>query len=455
MKKTVDMTAGNPTKIIFFFTLPIILNYVLQQFYSLADTAIVSLALGSDAMTGVNITFSVSFLVIGFSQGCSSGFGILLSQFVGEKNEEKMRKSFAVSICLTIMIGAILTFFSLAFCKEILTLMETNPQYFDYSYAYIRSIFSGIVFTMFYNLASQVLLAFGDSKTPLYILLISATTNLLLNCLLFVTDWSVAWAGWATVISQAVSAIFGFVVIYKKLPVLRLKKEDFSLRGKFVLKHLAMGLPMAFQFSITSIGLMAQQRAFNLFPPIYSKAQSVGSTISGIFDGGVIRAFGTTMATYCGQNYGAKRLDRIRLGVRSGFAVGGGLAVFSFLSAIALAYPFANLLMPNEAGDAGKYVFQYVFANSSNYFFLMLIEFFRLALQGIGRSFVATLGGVVELIARFTWSLTVATVSFQWACYSNASAWISAGVFLTAVFLAVLKKEEKRAKLSLDKEMNL
>ena len=442
MKKTVDMTVGNPTKTIILFTLPIILNYVFQQFYALADTAIVSLALGSDAMTGVNVTGPISFLMLGFSQGCSSGFGILLSQFVGAKDEEKMRKSFATSIGLTIVIALFLTAISLFCCKPLLNLMETNEQYFDYAYDYINAIFSGLVFSMFYNLASQILLAFGDSKTPLYILLISATANLLLDALLFITDWTVAWAGWATVISQGLSAVVGFMIIFKKLPVLRLQKEDFFVDGKFALKHLGMGLPMAFQFSITSIGLMIQQRAFNLFPPVYSKAQSAGSKISGIFDGGVIRAFGATMATYCGQNYGTKRLDRIRQGVRSGFIVGGGLALFSFVTAVGSAYPIASLLMPKESKEVWKYVFQYVLTNASNYFFLLLIEFFRLALQGIGRSFIATLGGVVELIARTAWCLTVGTISFTWACFSNASAWISAGLFLMIVFLAVLKKEE-------------
>ena len=122
--------------------------------------------------------------------------------------------------------------------------METNVQYLDYAYDYINAIFSGLLFSMFYNLASQVLLAFGDSKTPLYILLISALVNLLLDALLFVTDWTVAWAGWATVISQGLSAVVGFVIILKKLPVLRLRKEDFLVDSKFALKHLGMGLPM-------------------------------------------------------------------------------------------------------------------------------------------------------------------------------------------------------------------
>jgi len=448
MNKNIDMTVGSPTKLIFWFTLPIIFNYILQQLYSLADAAIVALALGNEAVTGVNVTGSLTFLVLGFSQGCSGGFGILLSHFVGAKDEEKMQKSFAVSILLTILISGILTVLALLFSRPMLRLLETNELYIEYSLSYIRAIFSGIIFSMFYNLASQVLLAFGDSKSPLVILAISAILNLLLNSLLFVTNWSVAWAGWATVISQGIAAIVGYIIILAKIPVLRLKRKHFSCSIKFALKHLGMGLPMAFQFSITAIGCMIQQRAFNLFPPEYTMGQSTGSKINAIFDSGVLNAFGTAMATYCGQNHGAKRLDRICQGIKSGFLIGGGLTIFCMGNALALAYPMANLLLPNASKQIHDLVFKYVAINSSMFFFLMLVFFFRQCLQGVGKSFTAAFGGVVELIARFTCAFTLAKISFDWACLSNPCAWATAGIYLLIAFLLYLHKETKKEKTS-------
>ncbi len=444
MRKNVDMTVGSPTKIIFLFMLPIIFNYVLQQFYSLADSTIVALALGNEAVTGVNLTGSLSFLVIGFSQGCSGGFGVLLSQFVGAKDERKIKNSFAVSIFLTLVIATCLTVLSLTFSRPLLTLLKTNELYIDYSNAYIRAIFSGIVFTMFYNLASQILLAFGDSKSPLIILFTSAVLNVGLNSLLFIKDMTVAWAGWATVISQAAAAVVGFVIIFKKIPALRIKREDFKFTAKFALAHLGMGLPMAFQFSITAIGCMIQQRAFNLFPPEYSMAQSTGSKINGIFDAGVLSAFGTAMGTYCGQNYGAKRFDRIESGVKAGFLVGGGLTLFSMAAALAVCYPLSYVLLPNASSEVYSHVFTYILINSSMYVFLMLIFFFRHALQGTGRSMTAAFGGVIELIARTVCAFTLATVLFKFACFSNPMAWISAGLFLMVSFLICLKQEKKR-----------
>ena len=443
MRKNVDMTTGSPTKNIVWFMLPIILNYVLQQFYTLADSAIVALALGNEAVTGVNLTGSLVFLVIGFSQGCSGGFGVLLSQFVGAKDEEKIKKSFAVSIFLTVIISVVLTTVSLALSRTVLVALKTNELYIEYSNAYVRTIFSGIIFTMFYNLATQVLLAFGDSKSPLVILAISALVNVALNCLLFTGGLTVAWAGWATVISQGLAAVVGFAIILKKIPTLRIKRADFNCSAKFLFQHLGMGLPMAFQFSITAIGCMIQQRAFNLYPPEYSMAQSTGSKINGIFDAGVLSAFGVAMGTYCGQNYCAKRFDRIKSGVKSGFIVGGVLSVTSTLLAIAICYPMSRLLLPNAQTQVYSHVFTYILINSCMYVFLMLIFFFRHALQGVGKSMAAAFGGVIELIARTVCAFSLAKISFTLACFSNPMAWCTAGVFLMISFLIYLKKECK------------
>jgi Na+-driven multidrug efflux pump len=443
MKKNVDMTVGNPTKLLVWFMIPLILNYVFQQFYAVGDSAIVALALGSKVVTGVNVTGSLSFLVLGFSQGCSGGFGVLMSQFVGAKDEERQRKSFATSIILTIVIATVLTALSLTYSRELLVLMKTNEIYIGYAEEYIRAIFSGIVFTMFYNLASQILLAHGDSKSPLIILIVSAVLNVLLNCLLFVTDWSVAWAGWATVISQGIAAIVGFVLIVKKIPTLRLKKSDFCVNVGFVFKHLGMGLPMACQYSITAFGCMIQQRAFNLFDPKYAMAQSTGSKISGLFDSGALQAFGTAIGTYFGQNYGAKRLDRLQEGLKKGFLVGAVTAVASSLLVIALAYPLSWVLLPDASKEIYDLVFFYDFVHGVMYVFLALIYFFRHALQGIGQSVCATLGGVVELIARVVCANTLAKIAFEYACFSNPSAWLTAGLFLMIVFLFFLQKLKK------------
>ena len=149
MKKHIDMTVGSPFKIILLFTLPLVCNYVLQQLYALADSMIVALTLNKEAVTGINLTGSLSFLVLGFANGCSAGFGTLLAQYVGAKDEEKMRKSFFTSICLTAVIALILTVIAVPSARSVLILLQTNEQYLEYSTAYIQAIFAGIIFTTY------------------------------------------------------------------------------------------------------------------------------------------------------------------------------------------------------------------------------------------------------------------------------------------------------------------
>ena len=451
MKKHIDMTVGSPFKIILLFTLPLVCNYVLQQLYALADSMIVALTLNKEAVTGINLTGSLSFLVLGFANGCSAGFGTLLAQYVGAKDEEKMRKSFFTSICLTAVIALILTVIAVPSARSVLILLQTNKQYLDYSTAYIQAIFTGIIFTMLYNLASQVLLAMGDSKSPLIILIVSAILNLCLNCLLFVTDWTVAWAGWATVIAQGVAAMVGFIVLLKKFPVLKPQREDMKITAGFAGKHLAMGIPMAFQFSITAIGCMLQQRAFNLFPPEVAMGQSTGSKINAVADTGILAAFGATMATYCGQNYGAKRYDRLRKGVVAGFAVGGILVGVSIVGVFIFTPFISKLLLPNATEEVYGYVQTYTRINSSFFPFLLLVYFFRNALQGIGKSVVASFAGIIEMIARTICAFTLAKISFPLASLSNPCAWITAGVFVMVTYLYYLKRTSKSTKEELFK----
>lgn len=447
MRKNTDMTSGSPFKLLLFFTLPIICNYALQQFYSLADSMIVAAALGNEAVTGVNLTGSLNFLVLGFASGCTAGFGMCMAQFVGAKDEEKMRKSLFTSVCLTVIISVVLTSFTVIFSRNILILLETNELYLDYSDSYIKTIFSGIIFTMFYNLSSQFLFAMGDSRSPMYILLVCAILNVGLNSLMFVFELGVAWAGWATVISQGVAAIVGFIVLFKKYPVLRLGKADASFSWRFAAKHLATSLPMALQFSITAIGCMIQQRAFNRFPPEYAMGQTAGNKVSSIVEGGIFNAFGAAVATYFGQNYGAKRVDRLRQGVFACLAVGGILMLVA-MGVVFLLFPILMpILLPSASQEVYGLAFVYLSITASMYVFLILLQIFRNALQGIGKSGMSTFGGVMELVARTVCAYTLANLSFECACFSNPMAWASAGIFFATVFFIYLKKMQK-AKLN-------
>lgn len=449
MQKNVDMTTGSSFKKILLFSLPTALGLMLQNLYTLGDTLIVSLSRGKEAATGVNLTESLSFLILGFGSGIAAGFGIVLSQYVGAKDQNGIKKSFATSITLGLIIGAIVTVVTVLSAGGLLTLMKTNELYYDYSLQYISAIFSGFAFNLFYNLASQIMRALGDSKTPLVILILSATLNILLDSLLFVTDMSVAWAGYATVISQAISAAVGFVLLLKKFPVLKLKREDFKISFKTAWLHLATGLPMGFQFTITAIGCMIQQSAFNALPdPKYAMAQSTGSKIDNVFNS-LLMGAANTMAVYVGQNFGAKRLDRIRRGSFAGMASGAIYTAVATAAAIPLCIPCAKFLLKDAGDEIYGLVLQYITVQSLCYYLLYLLIMFRQCMQGMGYSALTIFGGVTELVFRYIAAVLLAeNFGYDGACLSNPLAWFGGMAFFVTAFFAVLKKEEKKQNLS-------
>lgn len=442
MAKNIDMTIGSPFKRIFTFAIPIAIGFTLQNMYSLGDSFIVSYALGTNEATGVNLTTSLSFLITGCGQGLSAGFGIMLSQFVGAKDKEKMRKSLATSIVLTFIISAILTIFSVTLAKTILQLMNTDELYINYSVSYVRTIFCGLGFSLFYNLSDQIMRATGDSKTPLFVLIMCAVLNVGLNSLLFFNkDLGVAWAGWATVISQGISAIVGFFIIFKRFKDLRPTKNDFKIESKFALSHLAVGLPMSFQYMITAISCIIQQSAFNsLGNPLYSKAQGTANKIDNVFNS-FLQGVGNSMAVYCGQNFGAKRYDRIKQGVKSSLLVAAVYSCVASALCICFSRPLAYILLPNEITEVYDCAFQYNFIQAIFFYFLAVLLIFRQGLQGLGKSFVAMFGGVIELIMRcFAAFVLAERFGYDGACLSNVLAWIGAAIFFTICICDTMKK---------------
>ncbi|MBQ3572426.1 MAG: polysaccharide biosynthesis C-terminal domain-containing protein [Clostridia bacterium] len=447
MAKNVDMTIGSPFKKIFLFALPLAISYLLQTFYSLGDTLIVSLSRGEDAVTGINVTSSMFFLVNGFAQGLSAGFGIVLSQYVGAKNEQRMRKSVATSIMLTIVFSLFLTAVFVVCAPTILKLMKTNEQYFEYAKTYIQAIFSGIIFTSLYNLSSQIMRAMGDGKTPLVILIFCATLNLLLNSLLFITDLPASWAGWATIISQALSAVIGFLVIFKKYNLLRVKKEDFSIEANFIKKHLATGLPMAFQTTITAISCMVQQYAFNGLPdPAFAMAQGTASKIDNLFNS-VLFGSAVAMAVYCGQNYGANKLDRIKSGVKYSYLIGLIFTSFSMLLNFTLCRSLSKILLIGADDRVHDLIFDYIAIQSIFYYALCMLLYVRESLQGLGKSSLTVIGGICELFMRcFACFVLAKHFSYLGACFSNALAWIGGMACFIICYKISIFKMQKRAK---------
>lgn len=409
-----DLTTGRPAKVILVYSLPIILGNVFQQIYNLVDIVIVGRCIGFQALAGVGATGGLNFLVLGFAMGITSGLGIMIAQFFGARDMVRMRQSIGTSLIICVGLSALLTTVALVCLPWMLHFLNTPDSIYQYSYNYISVIFGGLIASVAYNMVSCILRALGDSRTPLYFLLFSSALNVGLDLLCIATfGWGVHGAALATVFAQMLSAILCFAWAFRKYPEIRLHLEDFRTSWRFIWDHLAIGLPMALQFSITAVGVVILQGALNLFPDTYiagfsaaSKVQNLGSTV------GV--SFGVSMANYAGQNYGAGRIDRVRSGVRATIFLTLCVCTVASLILWFFATPLTSMFLDDgslaDAGDRVSEIFYaarlYLHISAIFFPFLYLIFVYRNALQGVGQTFWPLMAGVLELVIRVGASLT-------------------------------------------------
>lgn len=432
---TNDMTTGNPVKLILLFSIPLLIGNIFQQFYSMVDTIIVGRFVGVEALAAVGTTSSMVFLVNGFVMGLTSGFAVLISQKYGAKDEAGVKKAVASSITLSIIATIIVTFISVISAKPLLALMNTPSNIMKDASTYIIILYAGNVAIIFYNMMAAILRALGDSKTPLYFLIVSSVLNIILDLVLIINfKMGVAGAAYATVISQGVSALLCVIYTYKKYKILRLKKEDFKVKKKYYRRHLKVGIPMALQFSITAIGIMTVQSAINIFGSTVIASYAAASKVLQLVMQPAT-TLGVTMATYCGQNIGAKRYDRIKLGVKKCVQISIITSLISAMVLIFLGKYFVMIFVSNPDAEILSYAQQVL--NISAIFFipLGLIFVYRNALQGIGDSFIPMMAGVYELVARAVVAFTLPKVlEFMGICLADPVAWFAAVIPLAYTY---------------------
>ena len=444
MKKTSnikDLTVGNPMSLIFGFAMSLFWGMLFQQMYNMIDTAIVSWFLGKEAYTGMGTTGAVNFLIMGFCMGVCNGFAIPVAQRFGAKDYKSMRKFVSHAIILCSVFAVVMTFFVSVFCKQILVIMKTPEDVFEYAYIYIIVIFLGIPVTYMYNLLSAIIRALGDSKHPVEYLIIASVLNIVLDLLFIIPlHWGIFGAAFATVVSQLAAGTMCLVYIIKKIDILHLKKEDWELdRDHFVILF-NMGVPMGLQYSITAIGSVILQTAINALGTDAAAAVTTGGKV-GMFFCIPFDALGSTMATYGGQNVGAKKLDHLQQGLVAAVKLGCGYAILAFVVLALFGRQFSMIFL--DAGEAAclDNAHMFLFYNSMFYVPLALVNIVRFLIQGMGFSMFAVLAGVMEMIGRSVVAiLLVPRFGFIAICLASPAAWILADLFLIPAFIMVRNK---------------
>ena len=445
---TKDMTRGRPLSLILSFCIPMVLGNILQQFYNMADTIIVGRCISSDALAALGSTGSVCFLVIGFATGLCTGLSIPVAQRYGAGDHKGMRSCMINAVYIAAVVSVVLTVLTMIFCRPLLVLMQTPADIIDDAHSYLFVMFAGLSATILYNLLAGFLRAMGDSKTPLAFLALSSVLNIGLDfAMILLFDLGVMGAGLATVIAQGISAILCLVYMHRHYAILAFEKDEFAFRPDCCRQLCSISFPMACQFSITAIGSIILQSSINSFGPAVIASVTAAQKIQTIVLG-PMESLGITMATYCGQNLGAGRLDRIRAGLKSSIRVGLVYAcaacAFSFFLGKFFVYGFVS----SEEADFSvilEHAAYYLRVTGLFYPILAVLFILRNALQGMGYSFLPMSAGIVELVARvFAVGVLVKATGYLGVCLASPAAWIAADILLISATVYALATLPRR-----------
>lgn len=435
-----DMTSGSPMKIILSFTLPIFIGNVFQQFYNMADAVIVGKFVGTGALAAVGSTGTIMFLIYGFVVGMTAGFTVLTAQKFGAGDMEAMRKTVAGAALLSLIIGIILTIAFMLFMEPWLMLMNTPEDIFKDAYSYIMIISAGILAQMLYNLLASILRALGNSKVPLYFLILSAGLNIVLDLVLIIVfRMGTAGAAVATVISQGVSGLLCLVYIVKAVPVLRMNREDWRPAGTLLKTQLWIGIPMALQYSITAIGTMMVQSALNILGSTLVAAFTAASKIEQVVTQAYV-ALGTTMATYGAQNMGAGDVSRIRKGFKSCTILGVIYSIAAMALVMTVGKYMTYLFVSEDVALIMDSVDIYLKCVGMFFIPLAVVNIYRNGIQGLGYGILPMMAGVAELVGRGVVAKIAAGLkSYTGVCLASPAAWILAGALLIGMYYYIVK----------------
>lgn len=458
-----DLTEGAPWKTILAFAFPIIISYLLQQVYTISDAAIVGQTLTAGEVAGVNDTSSLIFIFLQFAFGVSAGFCVVTAAEVGARDDAGVRRSLSSQIILSAALTVVLTGLALLLLRPMLAWINVtpdSPEVYRAAYIYCAIIFAGIGAQLFYNFICSFLRSMGDSVTPLLFLLFSTILNIGLDLLFIVSfRWGVAGAAIATIMAQLISTAGCFLYAFIKYPKIRLRREDWKITGRDILRHLNQGLPLGLQFSVLAIGIIVMQSVVVKFDilggEMVSHAAQNGFGAANKLNNLLmtpLNGLGAAMTSYTAQNKGAGRPDRIKKGTVQALMMVSALAGFSILLGLWLSvggsYLKIFLSADKITAETIRYGNTYLYVDIAMYLFLGFIFVVRNCVQGIGESRFILGAGTAELAGRVAVCLVLPALlaggevsaaaprlAFYALCAADPAAWIAADAVLMIPFL--------------------
>ncbi len=433
-----DMTVGIPWKLIWGFSLPLMIGNLLQQVYTFIDTLVVGQVLGLNALAAIGVTEWMIFLMFALIQGIVQGFSIIMSQCFGAGDYLRFRNAVFNGLYLVLAMMAAFTVIGQVITDPVLRFLNTPPEIISMSSDYLRLLYMGIPLTFIYNFQTAILRAAGNSKIPLQAIAISSLVNIILDVLfVYVFGWGIHGAATGTLFAILVSALYCFIRL-RRFKVLHFQKQDRQINYGIMRAELKLGLIMGSQNIITSIGGLVVQSVINGFGVIFIAGYTAASKLYGLLEIAA-SSYGYAMNTYVGQNIGAKKADRLRIGLVSGNIMGVITACGMSLIMILLGKHILGLFVTGSADVVMK-------ALQNGYRFLLLLSVFfpclyilyivRAWIQGTGNSAWPMVSSMVQLVVRVGCALILSRYVGSDALYwGEVLAWVGADIFLYIIYL--------------------
>ena len=449
MAHTRDMTQGSPTRLILGFCLPIVAGNLFQQFYSLVDTLVIGRVEGVTALAAVSSAGWLDWLVLSIAMGMAQGFGIQIAQSFGAKDTPELRRAAGQGLLLSALVVALVGCLAQWLLRPVLVLMRTPDNTIDLTCLYLRIIFGGLPLVMAYNLFSGYLRAIGDSRTPLVAMTTAALCNIALDILFVATfRWSVTGVAAATVMSQGISCLICFIAL-ARLPLMRLSRGDLRPNRPMIRRLIGLGLPLAFQNLIISVGGLVLQSVVNGFGFLFMAGFNAAMRLTGLIElAGT--SIGSAVGTFAGQNLGAGRLDRIRLGLRKSAQIAMGMALAVAACMLLFGRDILSLFVQDDPAIVGQVLtigYRYLAVMSLGLPMLYMLFVYRSTLQGLGDTVAPMISGFVELVMRIVTVLLLPLAIGEWGVYiAEIMAWIGAAVFLVVSYYRRMRLLEADAR---------
>ncbi|MDP3950152.1 MATE family efflux transporter [Microbacterium sp.] len=431
-----SLTTGRPWRVILAFSVPLLIGNVVQQLYQVVDTIVVGRELGVNSLAAVGATGSLLFLLLGFAWGMTSGFAIPTAQAFGAKDDAAVRRSVATGTLLSAAASILITIGGPMLAEPVLVLMQTPPELLAEATLFTQVSFLGAGATMFFNYLSAIIRAIGDSKTPLVFLTIACALNVVLVILLVgPIGWGVAGAALATVVSQAVSVLLCLEFVRRRMPMLHVRRADWKVTRDDIADHLRLGLPMGFQASIIAIGTLVVQVALNMLGAEAVAAYTTASRVDSLATA-LLASLGLAVSMYVAQNFGGRRPDRIRAGVKQATWMALIASVVLGVVLIAFGTHLVRLFVGEGSDEVVELAHLMLIINGATYALLGVLFVLRGALQGLGQAMIPTITGVVELFMRVGAAVVLgALFGFGGVAASNPLAWVGAVVILIPAYV--------------------